>query len=195
LKPTLTTATSGASETLQSGRTGRAAEMPRPKVNLAYLTFAGVNDGQPAPEALPLTDVTCLLLGTHPRRTASAEPCRAATLPSSLKRRPAFTAQMLPTARQAPQRRRPCPSPRRQRTEPLFDEWGGRVPACSPFRPMAHGEFRNIQRPMLKDVLQELCRAGGAQASGECWSVVPGLVCVEDGPPPKNKFRSLWHFF
>jgi hypothetical protein len=67
-------------------------------------------------------------------------------------------------------------------------KWDGRASACSSSQPMAHGEFRNIQRPMSKDDLQESCRAGGAQASGECWSVVPGLVCVEDGPLQKINF-------
>lgn len=118
---------------------------------------------------------------------------------------PGATAQMLRTARRSPQRKRPCPSPRRQRTEPSFRRMGW-PSLCGVRRPgqwhtANSAIFNGLERRL--DVLQDRHRSccadlgahrpvGGVYVVGQ-WSL--GLVCVEDGPPlQKKRFRSLRHF-
>lgn len=177
--------------------------MPRPEVNLAYLTSAGVDDGQPAPEVITASDRrdmspdgdTPPTDGFHLQSLAGQQQQQPSPAPVS-RRRPAFTAQMLRTARRSPQRRRPWPSPRRQRTEPSFRRMGW--PSLCVFVVPANGTRRIPQYStaclerldLLQDMDMELCRPGGAQASGGGVLLVSGPWgwCVwRTGPPSKKK--------
>lgn len=109
---------------------------------------------------------------------------------------PGATAQMLRTARRSPQRRRPCPSPRRQRTEPSFRRMGW-PSLCGVRRPgqwhtANSAIFNGLERRL--DVLQDRHGAAvqtwgrtGQWGSVCCWSVVPGAGVCGGRPPPSKK--------